>query len=373
MKKVRKIMLILLIIIGLIALSGALFVNQAKFGKSPSGARLERLAKSPHYRDGRFYNLIDTPNLSEGVGWLEMMAEFARKKERQRPSVPVPSVKTDLSALDGDSLVWFGHSSFFLRLGGQNILADPVFSPNASPFSFTTKAFDGTNIYSPADLPEIDYLLISHDHWDHLDYPTVTALRTKVKKVICGLGVGAHFEHWGFEPSQIVEGDWFDEFDFDNGLKITLVPARHFSGRNLLRSNVTLWTGFVLETGGRRIFYSGDTGYGPHFKDIGDRFDGFDLAIVEDGQYDRNWKYIHMMPEEVALAAGDLKARAIMPVHNSKFVIANHTWDDPLIRLVAALRTQRVVPAKLVTPIIGQKVDLADPDQRFSPWWADLN
>ena len=359
-------MLALLIAAGALALAAALFMNQAKFGKNPSGARLERLAQSPHYRDGRFYNLIDTPNLTEGVGWLEMMAEFARKKERQRPAQPLPAVKTDLKAISGDALVWFGHSSFFLRLDGKNILADPVFSPNASPFSFTTKAFEGTTLYTADDLPDIDYLIISHDHWDHLDYPTVTALRPRVKKVICGLGVGSHLAHWDYAPSQIIEGDWFDEFDFGDGLKISLMPARHFSGRNLLRSNVTLWTAFVLEAGGRRIFYSGDSGYGPHFKDIGDRFDGFDLAILEDGQYDRNWKYIHMTPEEVALAAGDLKARAVLPVHNSKFVIANHTWDDPLIRVAAAVDGR----VRLVTPVIGRTLDLDDPDQGLERWWV---
>ena len=363
-------MLALLIVIGALALAGTLFLNQAKFGRPPSGARLESLKKSPNYRDGRFHNSIDTPSRTEGVGWWEMMAEFARKKERQVPARPLPAVKTDLAALGGEALVWFGHSSFFLRLGGKNILADPVFSPNASPFSFTTKAFEGANLYTAADMPPIDYLLISHDHWDHLDYPTVVALRPKVKKVICGLGVGSHLEHWGYDPAQIIEGDWFDEFNSGDGLKISLAPARHFSGRNILRSNLTLWTAFVLEAGGRRVFYSGDSGYGPHFKDIGDRFNGFDLAIVEDGQYDRNWKYIHMLPEETAQAAEDLKAGALMPVHNSKFVIANHTWDDPLIRLAAAASGR---PLRLVTPVIGRPVDLADPGQSFERWWEGLD
>jgi len=207
-------------------------------------------------------------------------------------------MKTDFKTLDKgkDVVVWLGHSSYFMQLGGKRILIDPVFSSSAAPVSFANKAFNGTNLYTAEDMPEIDYLLISHDHWDHLDYPTVIALKPKVKNVVCGLGVGSYFEDWGFEPILIHEADWFTVLEFEDGLIIHVLPSRHFSGR-LFTRNKTLWTGFALVTPDRRVFYSGDGGYGPHFKQIGEMFNGFDLVIMENGQYDKNWPYIHMMPE----------------------------------------------------------------------------
>ncbi|MCX7781999.1 MAG: MBL fold metallo-hydrolase, partial [Negativicutes bacterium] len=174
------------------------------------------------------------------------------------PTTSIPTVKTDLKTLDKDKdiVVWLGHSSYFMQLGGKRILIDPVFSPSAAPVSFANKAFDGTNPYTAEDMPEIDYLLISHDHWDHLDYPTVTALKPKIKNVICGLGVGSYFEQWGFDTKHILEADWFTALELENDFTIHVLPARHFSGR-LFSRNKTLWTGFALATPERRIFYSG--------------------------------------------------------------------------------------------------------------------
>jgi len=369
---------ILIIVLAVSGLSVFIFLQQAKFGRLPTGERLVRIEKSPHYRDGRFQNLIPTSTQTEGVGFVGMMAEFLRKKERLRPAQALPALKTDLKAFFPDrdpsaswpeALVWFGHSSFLMRLGGKNILVDPVFSDHASPFPFTTKAFPGTGLYGPEDLPDIDYLLISHDHWDHLDYPTVRALKDRVGQVICGLGVGEHFERWGFPAKKIIEGDWYDRVELEPGLTLHFMPARHFSGRGLFWDR-SLWTGFVLETPERRIFYSGDTGPGPHLADIGARFEGFDLAIIEDGQYDRQWAYIHLSPEEVAQAARDLRARALMPVHNGRFSIANHSWDDPFIRLAKARRDG---DWHLLTPIIGEVVDLNGLDRDFKRWWEGLN
>lgn len=374
MKRIKKMLLVLVIVLVVFGLGLFIFLSQAKFGALPSGQRLARIEQSPNYRDGRFQNLIPTATQTEGVGFGEMMAEFLRKKERLNPAQALPSIKTDLAAfstgrdsssLVPEALVWFGHSSFLLRLGGKNILVDPVFSDHASPFFFTTKAFAGTSLYSADDLPDIDYLLISHDHWDHLDYPTVRALKGRIGQVVCGLGVGAHFERWGFPADKIIEGDWLERVELEPGLVLHFMPARHFSGRGL-RWNRSLWTGFVLETPERRIFYSGDTGPGPHLADIGRRFDGFDLAIIEDGQYDPQWAYIHLSPEEVAQAARDLKARALWPVHNGRFSIANHSWDDPLIRLAKA---RQEGDWHLVTPIIGEVVDLNDLGRDFKKWW----
>ncbi len=364
-------MLVLLVVFGLLAAALFVFLRQPQFGAFPEGARLERVERSPHHADGSFHNLVPTPQLTEGVGYAAMLKEYLfDAKPRLQPSRPLPAVKTDLRALDkgGDVLVWFGHSSFFMRLDGKTFLVDPVFNDHASPFPFSTRAFAGTTLYAPEDMPKIDYLIVSHDHWDHLDYRTVTALKPDIGKVVCALGVGAHLERWGFAPETILEADWFETLELEPGLAIHALPARHFSGRDLRRDR-TLWVAFVVETSERRIFYSGDSGYGPHFAEIGQRFAGFDLAILENGQYDEKWKYIHMMPEEAVRAAEELKAKSLLPVHAGKFAIANHPWDEPFRRIAEASKGKAV---RLLTPKIGEPVRIADDTQAFSSWWEGV-
>lgn len=345
--------------------------QQPRFGKLPDGSRLERIKSSPHYDSGQFQNLVLTPKFVEGDSSAAVTLKYLLgKKERLKPAEPIPVAKTDLKALDKtqDIVVWLGHSSYFLQLGGKRILIDPVFNTYASPVFFVNRAFAGTNQYSADDMPEIDYLLISHDHWDHLDYDTVTALRSKVNQVVCGLGVGAYLEQWGYEQSLIHEADWFGTLELDKDFVIHVLPARHFSGR-MLTPNKTLWVGYALITPDRRVFYSGDGGYGPHFKQIGERLKGFDLAIMENGQYDARWPNIHMMPEEVAQATEDLHAKALLPGHAGKFAIANHAWDEPYDRVTAASRNK---PYALFTPKIGEPVAVADPRQQFTQWWKGI-
>lgn len=351
---------------------GALLIlKQPKFGRHPEGARLERIERSPNYRDGQFHNLLATPSFSNDKGQFSALWEyFFVPKTRLRPDAPLPLVATDLAALpeNRDIVVWLGHSSCFLQLGGKKILIDPVFASHASPFSFSTKAFQSDYPYSAAAMPAIDYLLITHDHWDHLDYATLTAMRDKIGLIFCPLGVGAHLEHWGFPPERIMEGDWFNSFSPANDVSIHIVPSRHFSGRTLTR-NKSLWCGFVLQSAGRQIYISGDGGYGPHFVDAAKRFGSFDLALMENGQYDKNWQFVHMMPEESATAAQELGAKAVLPVHSGRFSISNHAWDDPYIRHAAASKNKSY---RLLSPIIGQPVYLDDETQTFPHWWENV-
>jgi L-ascorbate metabolism protein UlaG (beta-lactamase superfamily) len=277
-------------------------------------------------------------------------------------------MRTDLKNLPEGSLVWFGHSAFLMRLAGKNILVDPTLSSNAAPVWFIGRAFPGTTSYLPEDLPDIDVLIISHDHWDHLDYPTVSFLRERTRTVVMPLGVGAHFERWGYPAGSLREGDWWDGFELAGGITVTLIPARHFSGR-ALKWNQSLWAGFMIEGGGRKIFYSGDGGFMPQYAEFGERTGPPDLAIIECGQYDRRWKDIHMTPEEVAEAARLMGAKAVMPVHSGKFSIANHTWDDPFIRFARAAGRIGINP---VTPIFGQPVDLGSPETRYPEWWTTV-
>lgn len=343
-----------------------------QFGKAPVGERRERIEKSSNFRDGAFQNQSHTPPLKEGVGYGEVMRKFFFGKSRRvQPAMPIPTIKTDLRTLraNEDVIVWFGHSSYFLQLSGVRILVDPVFSGNASPVSFTTRSFAGADAYSVADMPEIDYLFISHDHYDHLDYKTVKALRPKVKKVVTGLGVGAHLEHWGYLPGSIIERDWDDTVFLEDGFTVTYAPARHFSGRGLKR-NGTLWTSFVLQTPLRRLYLGGDSGYDAHFARIGAAHGPFDLVMLEDGQYNEYWKYIHMMPEEVVQAAIDLRAKTLFPVHWSKFALSIHDWDEPIRRVFAAA-AQKGVP--LMHPRIGAIVNLDKMQENNEEWWAAIS
>jgi len=361
-------MIIIVLAVGFAFVIGVrLFVMLPKFGKLPEGERKARIEKSPNYKNGAFGNLNDTPQMTGG--FLKIMKDMFNAKNR-RPVDEIPSVKTDLLNLDRDKdiLVWFGHSSYFMQIDGKRFLVDPVFCGNASPFSFMIKSFKGTDIYTPADIPEVDYLIITHDHWDHLDYKTVTELKSKVGKVITGLGTGAHLERWGYESKIIIETDWYDQVELGDGFRVNVTPARHFSGRGT-KPNQTLWVSFVLQTPTIRIFIGGDGGYDEHFAEIGEKFGGFDLAILENGQYNTSWKYIHLMPDQVLQAAKDLRAKRLFPVHSSKFALANHSWDKPL---KAITEFNKKVNQPLITPIIGETVYLKDSTQVFTEWWVNL-
>ena len=368
----KKTAVSILIIMGILTLSTMLYMGQSKFGKNPTGARLERIKKSPNYKDGQFQNLRYTPQLAENHTFPKIIYDrFFKKHLRLKPTDRIPSIQTDLHQLDPaqNVLVWFGHSSYFIQIDGIRILVDPVFSGNASPIPNTVKAFEGSNTYSASDFPAIDYLLISHDHYDHVDHETLLALKDKVKQVICGLGVGSHFEYWGYDPKQIIEKDWYDSVEIKKDVTVFVEPARHFSGRNFKR-NKTLWVSFVIQTPSLNMYLGGDSGYDTHYAAIGRKHGPFDLAILENGQYNKAWPYIHETPEEVLKAAQDLRAKRILPVHSSKFTLSTHAWDDPLIELT---KLNQAYKFPLVTPIIGEVVNLDDSNQKFKPWWEGLN
>ncbi|MDL2267843.1 MBL fold metallo-hydrolase [Desulfovibrio sp. OttesenSCG-928-G15] len=346
-------------------------MKMERFGKLPEGKRLARVQASPNYWNGEFHNTVPTRMLAEGQSSMKIMWDSLWAKDvRLRPVNALPTLKPDLTSFDisQDMLVWLGHSAFYIQLGGKRILVDPVFSTYGAPFSFANKIFPGTDLYAPADMPEIDFLLVTHDHWDHLDHPTVKALAAKVKKVVCPLGVGAHFERWGFSEDTVIEADWNTALPLADGMTIHVVPARHFSGRTLTR-NKSLWAGFVLETPQHRIFLSGDSGYGPHIRELAEKFGGFTLAAIDGGQYDPRWPQIHMTPEQASQAAEDLGAQRFLLAHVGRFCIASHPWDEPFERVVAASKDKTYT---LLTPKIGEPVTLGDTKQEFGYWWKGL-
>jgi L-ascorbate metabolism protein UlaG (beta-lactamase superfamily) len=360
-------MFIILALLVALILWLVLFLREAKFGRTPSGKALQRVTSSTNYKEGQFRNLEFTPNLTEGVSIIRVIQKFFFEKgKNNKPPNPLPSKKTDLLNLDPskNALVWFGHSSYFIQVDGRKILVDPVFSGAASPLSFTTRSFAGSDVYTTADIPEIDYLIITHDHWDHLDYETIINLKQKVKLVITSLGVAPHLQLWGYDRNKIIELDWNEEMLLQNGFKVWAVAARHFSGRSFNR-NKSLWSSFVLQTPSMKIFIGGDSGYGAHFEETGKRFGPFDLAILECGQYNIYWKYIHMMPEEVVKAATDLKSKHVLPVHWGKFALSVHDWDEPIERITAEGELKNV---PVIHPMIGEEVDL-NSMKSYPRWW----
>lgn len=367
MKTVKKILLGFLIIAGMLAAVTFIIMKQKKFGKLPSGARLERTLKSPHYKNDRFDNLNPTPQLAEDTSMPEVMFRFLFGKTKNKvPHKAFNFSKTDLKMLypNENVYVWMGHSSYFIQIDNKKILVDPVLSGYASPFSFTTKAFKGGDLYKTEDIPDLDYLVITHDHWDHLDYETVTKLFPKTKKIITGLGTGEHLEFWGYEPKNLIELDWFESSDLGNGFKVTAEPARHFSGRGLKRDQA-IWASFVFESPNQKIYIGGDSGYDSHFKKIGVKYGSIDLAILENGQYNKDWRYIHFMPGENIKAMKDMNAKRMIPVHNSKFALAAHAWNEPLQKM-AEMNTENL---RILYPKIGEKIDWEDDARVYDKWW----
>ena len=361
-------MITLLIIAALFAVAVFIFMQQPQFGKAPSGERLERIQKSPYYKNGAFDNVSFTPQLAEDASMTKVMFRFLfGKNGHAKPQQNFKFTKTNLKNLNPNQniYVWMGHSSYFIQIDGKKILVDPVFSGNASPVSFTTKAFDGADLYSAEDIPELDYLIISHDHWDHLDYETVKKLHPKVKQVITGLGTGEHLEYWNYDPKKIIELDWGENFDLGNGFKVYAETARHFSGRTFKR-NQAIWASFVFETPQRKIYIGGDSGFDDHFEKIGDKYGGFDLAILENGQYNKDWRYIHMMPEEFLIAAKNLRTKRVIAVHNSKFELALHSWKEPLEKITTLNEKEN---QRLITPKIGEMVHWEDDAKVYEKWW----
>lgn len=357
----------------LVFLVVAFFVitNLPVFGRLPKGLRLAKIHQSPHYRDGALQNLSVTLMQPEGVSFFKLLkAFFFEKHPNKVPNKPLPFNTPDLDSApksDAPEIIWFGHSSYLIKVDGLRILVDPIFSKTPSPFSFIgSKAFAGTDVMKAADFKNIDLLIITHDHYDHLDYSSILTIAPQAKAIVTSLGVGEHLEKWGIKREKINELEWNESVTLHNTLTLTAVPARHFTGRKFKR-NQTLWSAFVLKTANYKLFLGGDSGYDSHFAQIGEAHGPFDLALLECGQYNAYWPYIHMFPEETVQAAIDLKAKVLMPVHWGKFSLAMHPWNEPIKRVVVAASTKQF---PLVTPRLGETV-IVNEYLPTENWWLE--
>lgn len=349
---------IILVLTILLLIASPFVLHLPQFGRNPSGARLERIRKSPNYLRNKFVNrTLEGQKDITLKQYLKIARKFIfGKRRRIIPPQPLEMVKRDLKHLDnGKNLyVWFGHSSYLLSLHGTTILTDPTLCCGA-PFPFINKPFPGTSLYSPEEMPDsIDFVIITHDHYDHLDYNTIVRLKERTVRFVCTLGVGAHLEHWGVAPEIIIEMDWEESFSPKPGWEIHCLPAQHFSGRALKR-NPTLWASFLLSTPYGTIFAGGDGGYGPHFREIGQRFPDISLAILENGQYDEHWSHLHTMPSQLSKEVSDLGAKQFVTIHHSKYALAHHPWDEPLHN-EAAVRDRLHIP--LITAQLGEITEI---------------
>ncbi len=323
----------ILILIAILTLLGVLTLSvlaHPSFGLFRPRTSQQRILHSPNWRNGQFNNQLPTPQFTGKQSMFSAMRTmlFDRRSNRY-PEQPLHVVKTDLNALPihSDWLIWFGHSSYMFCLGGKRFLVDPVLT-TAFPASLMMQPFKGTDIYHPDDMPFIDYLIVTHEHWDHMDYATLRRLRDKVGHVFCPLGIADYLRLWHYSDSLITEMDWDESITLNDSLTVTCLPTRHFSNR-LLNRNQTLWASFMVQKCGRQVYVGGDGGYDHRFRLIRQRFGAVDVAFLENGQYSDNWALIHTTPQDLEKAMLDLQAKQVFTVHHDKFALSMHPWNEP--------------------------------------------
>ena len=326
---------------------------------------------SPQFVDGKFRNPVAVKKHSLGET-IKLMWNFAfHKRPDTVPSGAIPvSVLTraQLLAAPDKSLFRLGHSTLLLKLHNEFYLTDPVFSERASPVQWAGPARFHASPISIAELPPIKAVILSHDHYDHLDRAAILALDAKTAHFITPLGVGQRLIGWGVGAAKVQQLDWWESTQI-RGVTLVATPAQHFSGRSLSDANSTLWASWVIQYQGLKVFFSGDTGYFAGFKDIGAKYGPFDVAMLETGAYDQQWPDVHMQPEQTLQAFLDLGGTWLMPVHNGTFDLSLHAWREPFDR-IAALAAERGVP--LATPGMGERLDLSAP-HAGQQWWTGVD
>ena len=353
------------------------FRTAPQIGAKANGKRLERIQKSPRCKNGQFLNVIDTSlNMSPSVV-MRTMYEMVKGDKNRVPRHAVRTVRFDRNKFDDlgnqgtAAISWFGHSSLLIKLHGKTFLTDPVLvGKRVSMLSFVgPERFPYTHYVELDELPVIDAMLLSHDHYDHLDYPTILSIKDRIKRFIVPLGVGAHLEKWGVPAAHIEEFDWWEEFAFDQNITLTCAPSRHFSGRGLTGRNTTLWCSWIISGKEQRLYFGADSGYSPSFKELGTKYGPFDLAILECGAYSKYWPAIHMMPEETFQASLDLNSRQLMPIHWGKFSLSLHGWKEPIMRL-----KQRAAGSGIpvITPKVGEIFEV-NHSTKFADWWQEVD
>lgn len=355
-----------------VTIVATMFLNMSpQFGGQATEEQQLKYAETGHYADGVFLNYEEIEMKTDCHSITKMIEEMFEPDPNVSPKQNIEVVSFSMDEVDllPDSLTritWLGHSSFLIEMDGMVILLDPIFSQFASPHQwFGRRRYNRTMPFELDDLPSVDAVIISHDHYDHLDYASIEKLKTKVKAFYVPLGVGNHLRSWDIEEDRIHELDWWDE-DQMQSIRLAFVPSRHMSGRGLTDQSATLWGSWVLSGSQKNLYFSGDGGYGKHFKAIGDKYGPFDIGLMECGQYNKLWADVHMMPEQTVQAGIDVKARLIMPIHWGAFTLASHSWTDPIERVT---RQAKELGMAITTPQIGESVTVGGKKFPSSKWW----
>jgi len=340
-----------------------------QFGTQPSPSDIEKYARSPQWNGTKFENMESTKIDVSFFSLPAILCKQFSNRENREPPQPLPVIAFDRDDFyaTGEEFkaIWFGHSAILMRIANATIFIDPMLGPNAAPISpLPAKRFSENTLEILDGIPELDIVMLSHDHYDHLDYASIQKLKNKTKYFFVALGVGRHLEKWGIDKDIIAEFDWWDARIFNN-IRITFTPTRHFSGRGLTDHSKSLWGGWVFTTSHENIWFSGDGGYGKHFEEIGRRLGPFDFAFAECGQYSEFWPQIHMFPEESVQAVIDAGAKKVMPVHCAGFALSQHSWTDPLERFVSAAESKGF---NYVLPRIGEPIRIDFDDRQ--KWWT---
>ncbi|CUH95284.1 hypothetical protein P22_1354 [Propionispora sp. 2/2-37] len=357
------------VVAGIILLSGFFLIFNPRFGGKASKNKLRSFSQSVNFSENKFVNQIPTPNNLDAKNLMAILREYWKGSSRRTPAHSLPVMAVNAAGLQNQSqtrMIWFGHSTILLEIEGKRVLLDPMFSQRPSPFpKFGAKRYSDTLPIEIEKLPAIDVIVLSHDHYDHLDYDSIMKLKDKVRHFCVPLGVGSHLERWGIEKKKITEQDWWAETEFER-LRFVSTPARHFSGRSLFDHNATLWCSWAIIGDITRVYFSGDGGYGPHFREIGQKYGPFDLTLMECGQYDQRWSAIHMVPEQTVQAHMDVKGKMLVPIHWAAFSLALHDWTDPIERVIRAAREREML---IATPRIGEPVIVGAVEYPHSVWW----
>lgn len=364
--KILKMLLVILSVIIFIVLAVILFITFfPSFGGQVSKEdKLDYEKRAENYNNGKFTYPAEW--VLEGLSEDTIVSD---KDTLPKENIPVVTPEfADAPDIDKLNVTWFGHSAMLVQLHGMNILIDPVFSERTSPVSFIgPKRFSDLPV-EIQDLPDIDVVVISHDHYDHLDMDSIKALNQKSVRFVVPLGLENHLVRWGVSSDKITNMAWWEETEI-NGLTIACTPSRHFSGRRIIDSDETLWSSWVFKDEYHQIFESGDSGYGGHFEEIHKRYGDFDFVMTDCAQYNMDWHYVHMFPEESAMAAQTLGAKTAMPVHWGAYVLSSHPWDDPAERFTAAAEELGIT---VVTPQIGETMTLEYPEEFQERWWRTI-
>ncbi|GAB6431082.1 MBL fold metallo-hydrolase [Bacillus luti] len=317
----------------------------------------------------KYMNQIHTDVSFKPKDIIGLMTDYFKMKTKLRPMKNLPIVLSNKNNESLESVAWFGHSASLLKIEGKKLLLDPMLGDASSPFPvFNSKRYSGTFSLEREDLQEIDAIIISHNHYDHLNYKSIMQLKDRAKHFYVPTGVAQYLIKWGVSPSKISEHNWWDEVTFDN-IKLVCAPARHFSGRSMTDRDRSLWCSWLILGQETKVFFSGDSGYAPHFKEIGDKYGPFDLTLMECGQYDTRWSAIHMLPEETVQAHIDVKGELLLPIHWGAFTLALHEWSDPIERVTKEAKRLGV---NITTPQIGESITLKSKDYPSAAWWREV-